>query len=83
MISNNISEALKLANEIRNTDKTADLDYSKRKFAKQIEKASKIAKNAVIIGESELSDGTVSVKNLETFEQVNLSRTDFLMQISC
>ena len=83
VISDNIAEALKLANEIRNTGKKADFDYSKRKFVKQIEKASKVAKNAVIIGETELSAGTVSVKNLETFEQINISRVDFLKQISC
>lgn len=81
VISDNIQEALRLANQIREKGKTADLDYSKRKFAKQIEKAGKIAKTAIIIGENELSSNTLTVKNLENFEQTNINREEYLNSI--
>ncbi len=78
VISDNVSHSLKLANEIRNFGKSAELDYSKRKFAKQIEKAGKVAKHAAIVCENEINSDTVTVKNLETFEQKSVSRNDFL-----
>ncbi len=78
VISDNIMDALKLANELRSKNKTVDLDYSNRKFAKQIEKAGKIADFAVIVGENELQSGTLTVKNLNTFEQQTFIRDDFL-----
>lgn len=81
VVSDNIKEALKLANELRSKDKTAELDYSNRKFAKQIEKAGKIADYAVIIGENELSQGTLTVKNLNTFEQQSVQRDEFLSSL--
>ena len=83
VISDNIAEALKLANEIRNQGKSSELDYSKRKFAKQIEKAAKIAEYAVIVGENELQAGTVTVKNLSNFEQKSVDRAEFLNSINC
>lgn len=81
VISDNIQEALRLTNQLRDKNKTADLDYSKRKFSKQIEKAGKIAKNAIIIGENELSENTLTVKNLETFEQVSVSRAEYITSL--
>lgn len=81
VVSDNIKEALKLANELRSKDKTAELDYSSRKFAKQIEKAGKIADFAIIIGENELTQGTLTVKNLNTFEQQSVQRDEFLSSL--
>lgn len=81
VVSDNIKEALKLANELRSKDKTAELDYSSRKFAKQIEKAGKLAKFAVIVGENELEQGTLTVKNLNTFEQQSVNREEFLKSL--
>lgn len=78
VISDNVSNSLKLANEIRKFGKSAELDYSKRKFAKQIEKAGKVAKFAAIVCENEINSDTVTVKNLETFEQNSVNRIDFL-----
>ncbi|MBQ2644042.1 histidine--tRNA ligase [bacterium] len=82
VISDNISEALKLTNEIRNRNKTAEMDYSKRKFTKQIEKASKIADFAVIIGESEIAKHTITIKNLKNFEQTEIDRDIFISSIN-
>lgn len=81
VVSDNIKEALKLANELRSKDKTAELDYSSRKFAKQIEKAGKLANFAVIVGENELEQGTLTVKNLNTFEQQSINREEFLKSL--
>lgn len=81
VVSDNIKEALKLANELRSKDKTAELDYSSRKFAKQIEKAGKLANFAVIVGENELEQGTLTVKNLNTFEQRSVNREEFLKSL--
>jgi len=77
VISDDISVALKYADKIRSCGKSAELDYSSRKFSKQIEKASKIALNAVILGENEISSDKITVKNLETFEQVTISQEEF------
>ena len=59
-------------------NKISELDYSKRKFVKQIEKASKIASFAVIIGENEIAENKVTLKNLSNFEQTTLDRNEFL-----
>ena len=77
VISENISEALKFADKIRTYGKIAELDYSSRKFTKQIEKASKIANYAVILGESEIKGKKVTVKDLETFSQSTISQENF------
>jgi len=54
---------------------------SARKFAKQLEKASKIAKLAVILGEDEINQGFYSVKNLENGEQIKISTFEELIKI--
>ena len=78
IVSTNIGEALKLTHEVRNSGFTADFDYSKRKFGKQIEKAAKIAKNAIILGEDEISTNTLTIKNLETSEQVKITKQELI-----
>lgn len=61
--------AVKTVTALRNKGYKADFDMQTRKFAKQLEKASKIAKFAVIIAEEELEKGFYTIKNLETGEQ--------------
>lgn len=60
-----IKETLKL----RNKGYKVDFDMQSRKFGKQLEKASKIAKKAVIIAEDEIEKGYYTVKDLETGNQ--------------
>ncbi len=81
IISDNIQEALKLTNEIRRMGKKADFDYSKRKFSKQIEKAAKIARSAIILGETEILNNTLTIKNLETFEQINMPKSEYIKRM--
>lgn len=76
VVSNLPLEALKLTEELRNQGISADFDFTNKKFGKQLEKASKIAKFAVILGEDELKNKTVSVKNLSTSEQKTIARND-------
>lgn len=71
-------ESLKLVKYLRDNDIKTDFDFTGKKFTKQMEKASKVAKFAVILGEDEIANNTVSVKNLETSEQVAVSRNELL-----
>ena len=78
VISNNIQEALKLTEELRASNITAEFDLTNKKFVKQLEKASKVAKYAVILGEDEISQNKITVKNLDTAEQKTIDRNDIL-----
>ena len=81
VVSNNTLEAIKLAEELRSQDVTAEFDLTNKKFVKQLEKASKVAKYALILGEDEISAGKVTVKNLDTSEQKTVAREDLLKEI--
>ena len=66
IISNNTLEAVKLSEELRAKNIACEFDLTNKKFVKQLEKASKVAKYAVILGEDELAKNEVTVKNLDT-----------------
>ncbi len=76
VISNNTLEAVKLTEELRAKNITCEFDLTNKKFVKQLEKASKVAKYAVIIGEDELAKGEVTVKNLDSGEQKTVKRNE-------
>lgn len=76
VVSNLTLEAIKLTEEFRNQGISCEFDFTNKKFGKQFEKASKLAKFAVILGEDELKNGTVSIKNLETSEQKTVLRSE-------
>ncbi len=73
VVSDNQIEAVKLTCKLREHGFSAEFDYNSRKFAKQLEKAAKIAKSAVIIGEDELKNGYYTLKNLENSVQEKVS----------
>ena len=81
VVSENTSEAFKVAEELRSKGFSAEFDYPNRKFKKQLDKAAKSAKYALIIMDDELKSNTVTIKNLDTSEQVNVSRDDYLCKI--
>ena len=81
VVSNNTLEAIKLTEELRGQNVTAEFDLTNKKFVIQLEKASKVAKYALILGEDELSAGKVTVKNLDTSEQKTVAREDLLKEI--
>lgn len=74
IVSNSPAEAFKLAEELRNSGKTVEFDLANKKFTKQLEKASKVAKFALILGEDEIAKNIVSVKNMDTSEQCTIER---------
>lgn len=76
VVSNTTIEAIALTEELRANGISADFDMTNKKFGKQLEKASKIANFAVIIGEDEITNGTVSIKNLSTSEQKTVPREE-------
>lgn len=69
VVSKYPGHALKLCKDLREKGKTCDFDMQNRKFAKQLEKAAKIANFAVILGEEEIEKGFYTVKNLSTGTQ--------------
>ena len=75
IVSDNIIEAMKLAQKLRIRGKKTEYCLQSKKFTKQLEKASKMAKYALILGEDEIQKGFYSVKNLETSVQNKI--TDF------
>jgi histidyl-tRNA synthetase len=74
VVCNDPLNAIKLAEEIRNNGISCEFDLTNKKFVKQLEKASKVAKYALILGDDEIKSNTVTVKNLETSEQTTISR---------
>jgi len=78
IVSNNSLEAIKLTEELRAQGVACEFDLTNKKFVKQLEKASKVAKYALILGEDEIAQNKVTVKNLETSEQILINRKDVL-----
>ena len=76
VVSDNQIEAVKLVADLREQGYSAEFDYNTRKFAKQLEKAAKTAKYAVIVGEDELKNGYYTVKNLADSTQEKLSKDE-------
>lgn len=81
IVSNSPSQAFKLADELRNQGINVEFDLANKKFTKQLEKASKVADYALILGEDEINAGKVSVKNLSTSEQVTIDRKDVIIKL--
>jgi histidyl-tRNA synthetase len=69
VVSNSPSDALDLTQKLRSNGISAEFDMTCKKFTKQLDKASKNADFAVILGEDEIKNNTVSVKNLKNSEQ--------------
>lgn len=80
VVSNNTVEALKLTEELRAKNINCEFDLTNKKFVKQLEKASKVARYALILGEDEISAGTVTVKNLDNAEQKTVKRKDIILE---
>lgn len=78
VVSTDKKEALKLVKYLRDNNKKADFDFNGKKFTKQMEKASKVAKYAVILGDDEIASGKVSIKNLDTSEQITVNQTELI-----
>src|SRR5574344_917446 len=73
VIAEDTTEAFKVIEELREKGFVAEFDYSNKKFKKQLDKAAKSAKYALILMEDEIKSNTVTIKNLDTSNQVNVS----------
>jgi len=76
IVSTNTKEVLKLAQELRRKNYKVEFDMQSRKFAKQLEKASKVTKKAIILGEDEIKENYLSVKDLLSGTQIKIKRED-------
>lgn len=82
VVSNSMLDAIKLVEELRAQGVSVDFDYANKKFGKQLEKASKVADFALILGEDEIQNGTISIKNLNTSEQKTVGVSEVLDNLS-
>ena len=72
-ISENEYEAsFELADKLREQGKTVDVDLSDRKLGDKFNRASKIAKYAIVIGNDEVLSQKFTAKNLQTGEIIKL-----------
>ncbi len=78
IVSNNMPEALKLAQELRSKNISVEFDLSNKKFNKQLEKASKCANYAIFLGEDELKNNYITLKNLSTATQTTTTKEELL-----
>lgn len=74
IVSNFPVDAFVLAEELRAQGLNVEFDLTNKKFTKQLEKASKVAKYAFILGEDEILNHQVSIKNLENSKQITVDR---------
>ena len=81
IVSNSSADAFKLAQELRAEGLNIEFDLTNKKFTKQLEKASKLARFAIILGEDEIKSGKVSVKDLSTSNQISVDRCDVISNI--
>ena len=82
IVSNNLMEAFKLCEELRAEGISSEFDLTNKKFVKQLEKASKVARYALILGEDELAKNQITVKNLDSGNQKTVNRDEMIYTIS-
>ena len=78
VVSNSSLDAIKLVEELREHGIGVDFDFTNKKFTKQLEKASKVADFALILGEDEIKSNTISIKNLNISEQKTVARREII-----
>ena len=81
VVSNFPVDAFVLAEELRSQGLNVEFDLTNKKFTKQLEKASKLAKYAFILGEDEILKHQVSIKNLKEGKQITVDRASCLKMI--
>lgn len=72
VVCNEPLKAVEFTEKLRKAGVSAEFDLTNKKFVKQLEKASKVAKYALILGEDEIKEDTVTLKNLQTSEQTKV-----------
>ena len=76
-MDNNYEVASKIASTIRENGLNAQVDFENKKLAKKFKYADKLkVKYVIVIGEDEIKDNVISLKNMETGEQRRLHLED-------
>jgi len=81
VVSNNMFEAIKLTEYLRSKNISCEFDLANKKFVKQLEKASKVAQFALILGDDEIAQNKITIKNLDTSEQKTISLESVLSEL--
>lgn len=81
IVSNFTTDAFIFAEELRHHGLRVEIDLTNKKFTKQLEKASKVAKYAFILGEDEILKHQISIKNLEKGTQITVDRANCIKML--
>ncbi|WP_033828326.1 histidine--tRNA ligase [Bacillus andreraoultii] len=74
--------SVKLLNDLRHNGFSADRDYTNRKMKAQLKSADRLsAKYVLILGEDELDQGIIQMKNMQTSEQKEIHLQSFIEEI--
>ena len=76
------SYSLEILKKLRDNDYLVDLDFNNKSFKAQLRKALRLnAKTLIIIGEDEVNNNQLTIKNTKTEEQKTIDKNDLLENI--
>ncbi len=75
--TNNYDYPVKIANDIRNKNKIALVDITNRKLSAQVKSAS-LYNYAIVIGDNEIKDNSITIKNMNNSEQKTIKYVQFM-----
>ena len=70
---NEFKFTMQVADQLRKQGKTIDIDFDTRKLSARMNRASKIAESAIVIGDNEAASGTLELKDLKTGEKTTIN----------
>ena len=70
---NEFKFTMQVADQLRKQGKTIDIDFDTRKLGARMNRASKIAEGAIVIGDNEAASGTLELKDLKTGEKITIN----------
>lgn len=74
--------SLEILKKLRDNDYLVDLDFNNKSFKAQLRKALRLnAKTLIIIGEDEVNNNQLTIKNTKTEEQKTIDKNDLLENI--
>lgn len=70
---NEFKFTMQVADQLRKQGKTIDIDFDTRKLGARMNRASKIAESAIVIGDNEAASGALELKDLKTGEKTTIN----------
>ena len=70
---NEFKFTMQVADQLRKQGKSIDIDFDTRKLGARMNRASKIAEGAIVIGDNEAASGTLELKDLKTGEKTTIN----------